>query len=74
MMEYWNDVKKRRKSSYTQHSIIPWPRPGFYMAPVIILVSRQGGPTFHYSNWGEAPKFTFALSIRGCPVYVKFKR
>jgi len=23
--------------------ISPWPRPGFYMAPVTILVSRQGG-------------------------------
>ena len=34
----------------THYSIIPWPRPGFYMGPLIILMSRQGGPLFQHSN------------------------
>jgi len=33
-----------------QHSIIPWPRPGFDMALVIILMSRQGGPVVSGAN------------------------
>ncbi|MCK4487814.1 MAG: hypothetical protein KAU38_13785, partial [Desulfobacterales bacterium] len=49
---YWNDVKNRNKNKTPfkpnipvfQHSSIPWPRPGFHMAPVTILMSRQGGP------------------------------
>ncbi len=36
MMEYWNDVKKRRKSSYTQHE-----RKLHYVSII---------PTFHYST------------------------
>jgi hypothetical protein len=40
----------RGKRVLTQYSSIPWPRPGSYMAPLIILMSRQGGPTFQHSN------------------------
>ncbi len=35
------------------HSSIPWPRPGFYMAPLIILMSRQGGPSFQLRSGAE---------------------
>ncbi len=54
MMEYRNDVedKKTQVLLYPlfHYSIIPWPRPGFHMAPVIILMSRQGGPIVQRSG------------------------
>jgi len=60
MVEYWKIGMMRRQKdqnpfkpiipafhySAQLHFVpsIPWPRPGFHMAPVIILMSRQGGP------------------------------
>jgi len=63
MMEYWHDVREKNQNplkpnipqfqySAQLHFVpsIPWPRPGFHMAPVIILMSHQGRPIVSEAN------------------------